>query len=388
MTGGAPHLVHGMGLTPAPPDWPPLTEDELQRVVAHVPELSGSTGLDVVWHSPRPYSAAALVRVVGGDDLPRTVFVKRHHDAVRDPAALSEEHRYLRHLRAKGEPVPRVLGTKGRGGATAWQHGRFTYEVHEALDGIDLYREAPSWTPYLSAAHAGVAGQALGRLHLASEGYDAPARQPAPVLASWSLISSTDLISAVAAHSARRPGLASYLRTRQWKEDLSRHLVAQHERWRALGAEPDPLWTHNDWHPSNLLWSGKSEEAEVVGIIDFGLCNRTTAVYDLAMALERAAIGWLQPFSRRRVWLDHVSALLGGYRSARPLSPVEMEALPLVLPIVHVDYALSEVEYFHSVVGSAQNADLAYQGYLLSHARWFASAAGRGFLAYVAEALR
>jgi hypothetical protein len=60
----------------------------------------------------------------------------------------------------------------------------------------------------------------------------------------------------------------------------------------------------------------------------------------------------------------------------RPLSPAETAALAGVLPVVHVEYALSELEYFADVVDSAVNADLAYGGYLLGHADWFGTAAG------------
>ena len=60
----------------------------------------------------------------------------------------------------------------------------------------------------------------------------------------------------------------------------------------------------------------------------------------------------------------------------RPLSPAEIASLAEVLPVVHVEYALSELEYFADVVNSAANADLAYEGYLLGHAAWFRTAAG------------
>ena len=54
---------------------------------------------------------------------------------------------------------------------------------------------------------------------------------------------------------------------------------------------------------------------------------------------------------------------------------------------MHVEYALSEVEYFHAVVRSPANAALAYEGYLLGHLEWFAGAAGARLVAEVARAL-
>ena len=78
----------------------------------------------ITWRSPRPMSAAGLVRR-GGVDL----FVKRHHVRVRTPAQLGVEHAFIGHLRARGIPAPAVLRTAD--GATATQHGDFVYEVHE-----------------------------------------------------------------------------------------------------------------------------------------------------------------------------------------------------------------------------------------------------------------
>ena len=78
--------------------------------------------------------------------------------------------------------------------------------------------------------------------------------------------------------------------------------------------------------------------------------------------------------------LDAIDALLDGYESVRPLSPAEAVALPAVFPVVHVEYALSEVEYFAHVVSSPANADLAYDGFLLGHAAWFETAEGAAVL--------
>jgi Ser/Thr protein kinase RdoA (MazF antagonist) len=84
---------------------------------------------------------------------------------------------------------------------------------------------------------------------------------------------------------------------------------------------------------------------------------------------------------------DLVKALLEGYSSVRPLRPEEQAALPHLLPVVHVDYALSEVEYFHAVVRSPADAALAYRDYLLGHLEWFASPEGTGLCAHVEKVL-
>ena len=82
-----PHAVHGMGRELAEPDWFPLTDDELLGILGR--SDPGGLGRQpvVIWRSPRPMSAAALVR--HGDV---TVFVKRHHVSVRTPEQLAVEH--------------------------------------------------------------------------------------------------------------------------------------------------------------------------------------------------------------------------------------------------------------------------------------------------------
>ncbi len=48
--------------------------------------------------------------------------------------------------------------------------------------------------------------------------------------------------------------------------------------------------------------------------------------------------------------------------------------------MVHLEYALSEIEYFADVVGSQANADLAYSTYLVGHTRWFEGDGGSALL--------
>jgi hypothetical protein len=64
---------------------------------------------------------------------------------------------------------------------------------------------------------------------------------------------------------------------------------------------------------------------------------------------------------------------------------VEAAALPEVMPIVHLEYALSEIEYFADVVDSPANADLAYDTYLIGHARWFTEPEGSAMLAHLRQ---
>jgi Ser/Thr protein kinase RdoA (MazF antagonist) len=391
-------LVHGMGKELALPDWSPLTSAEVHTVLARYPRAAGDEM--ITWRSPRPMSAAGLIRH-GGADL----FVKRHHVRVRTLAQLAVEHAFIGHLRARGIPAPAVL--RAADGATATQYGDFVYEVHELASGLDRYRDALSWTPYASLGHARAAGAALARLHEAAERFSLPARAPAVLTGGCEIIVSNDPLAEVKWLAGCRPGLAGYLDGRPWPDDLTRHVLPAIRRAAPLLAGLPRQWGHGDWHPSNLTWSSAGPDAVVAGVFDFGLANRTFAVHDLAMALERATVSWLDlgdpdpadpdpadpagagvdrddPAGavpgRAEADLDAIDAFLDGYESVRPLTPAEAAALPEVFPVVHVEYALSEVEYFAAVVSSPANADLAYDGYLLGHAAWFATPPGAAVL--------
>jgi len=45
-------------------------------------------------------------------------------------------------------------------------------------------------------------------------------------------------------------------------------------------------------------------------------------------------------------------------------------------PLIHAEFALSELGYFHGVTRSAENTRLAYE-YYVGHAEWFAGESGR-----------
>jgi hypothetical protein len=62
--------------------------------------------------------------------------------------------------------------------------------------------------------------------------------------------------------------------------------------------------------------------------------------------------------------------------------------LVAILPLVHVGYALTEIDYFHGTTHSAENANLAYHGFLLGHCAWFETAQGRALLDHVQRELQ
>lgn len=375
--GAAVPLQFGVAGEQAERDWPLITHDALVALFARYEGIGVPAKL--LWHSPRPFSAGALVAVADG----RTLFVKRHHRLIRDVEGLAEEHRFMAHLRSRGVPVAEVLAE--RDGGTAAALGEWTYEVHAAAPGVDAYRAVMSWKPFFHRSHARAAGRALAQLHRAAQGYDAPARKLQPLLSSFRVLGSRDLFDALEQWVAAQPLLAAALAARNWREDIARTIAPWHARLAPLLPALAPLWTHGDWHASNLIWSGSGDGAEVGTVLDFGLCDRTCAVYDLALAIERNAIDWLAPAHERRVCFEHIDALLDGYESVAPLPEAAYAALVAMLPIVHTEFALSELAYFEEILGAPATADVAYDGYLLGHAHWFGGADGRRLLEWLAR---
>jgi Ser/Thr protein kinase RdoA (MazF antagonist) len=370
-----------MGVNPAPPDWPRLDADEVRTVVRRwgLPEADTR----VTWHSPRPLSAAAIVEL--GD---RKLFIKRHHRSVRTGVELQEEHRFIQHLKARGAPVSGVV--EATDGATAVERGDWTYEIHGVGTGVDLYREAVSWSPFFRVDHAVASGYALARLHVAARDFTAPARAAQLLVSNDRVIRSREPLRIVEDLIAQRPALADYFAGKQWEAQIGRAIGPFHERFLQWLPHLASLWTHGDWHASNLLWSERQAAATVSTVLDFGLSDRTSAVYDLATAIERNTIPWLDIHEGGAgpADLTLVSGLLRGYLKGRALDPYEREALVAILPLVHVGYALTEIDYFHGTTHSAENADLAYFGFLLGHCAWFETPAGRSLLEHIQRELQ
>lgn len=364
------HRVQGLSNDEVAADWPAISADELARLRGDFPQLEGPC--ELVWHSPRPLSAAAIVQTPT-----QRLFLKRHPRHVRSAATLREEHCFIAHLASAGLPVVAVQPT--RHGDTALDAGDGCYELHSLGQGDDLYRDAPSWTPPSTPQHAFALGAMLARLHQAAAGYRAPQRATHLLVARDDLIRAHDPLAVLAQQLPQRPGLADYLARRPWQDDLQRSLLPWHARLGTrLDAEP-VLWTHNDLHVSNLLW--QPDQRTISTVLDFGLASPTSALFDLATAIERNAVAWLaldrgEPAARP----DMALAVLAGYRSVRALSAAQLQLLADLLPIVHFDFALSEVEYFHAITGSEANADVAYHTFLLGHADWFLRTEGAALL--------
>ena len=364
------HQAHGLSGEHTQPDWPPLSVDEVSVVLLRRPAIG--TLQEITWRSPRPMSAAALVQTSRG-----SFFIKRHHRRVRTARTLVEEHHFIAHLQSRGLPVPTVI--PDHDGHTVSSIGDWVYEVLEPVAGIDLYRDTLSWQPLEHPSHAHAAGRMLATLHEAAHDYHAPQRQTHILVARSELIRAVDPVAALQAQLPHRPALADYLKHRDWAKELTAAMNPWHARAQSQLASLPTLWTHGDWHASNLSWSIENDRVEVRSVFDFGLSALNFALFDLATAIERNAIAWLD-LDANAAKPEIARALIAGYREHLKLSTADIQLLGELLPLVHVDFALSEVGYYHAITRSKANADLAYEGFLLGHAAWFRSDAGQALL--------
>ncbi len=376
LTTNATAKTHGMDGTLVKADWPAITLPDARALLAEFPACGEA--IKILSVSPRPFSAASVVATSAG-----RVFIKRHHHTVRDRAGLLEEHRFMNHLRDHGAPVPQVFANAS--GESAIESGAWTYEVHEVPAGIDIYEDALSWTPFRSAAAARSAGRALALMHLAAEGFNAPRRKPRPLVASFTIFAEENPATAMANYLSARQALNENVIVRTCCEEALELLAPFHADLKIHLPALKPLWTHNDLHASNLLWSDAGDDARATAIIDFGLADRTNAVHDLAQAIERNIVEWLalKPATHGKnlpVHFDHLYALLNGYESARPLSKQEAAALAPMTALCHAEFALTEADYFLAALHSEKNAFVCMEDYLVGHTRWFRSSCGKKLL--------
>jgi Ser/Thr protein kinase RdoA (MazF antagonist) len=207
-----------------------------------------------------------------------------------------------------------------------------------------------------------------------------------PLVASFTIFSDDNPTAAMNRYCAMRPTLAKDAVARRGCKEALVLLAPFHAELKPLLPALKPLWTHNDLHASNLLWSDASNNARAVAVIDFGLADRTNAVHDLAHAIERTIVEWLQLRAGDEdaedvpVHIEALHALLNSYESVQQLTDDEAAALAPMTALCHAEFALTEADYYLSVLHSEKYARVCMEGYLVGHARWFRSAGGKKLL--------
>lgn len=331
-------------------------------------------------HSPRPFSSACILE---GDET--RLFLKRHHIEVKTISSLEDEHQFLTWLKLHGIKMDTPLPCSN--GQSWFRLGEWVYEVFNALPGCDLYREVPSWDGWLSTHHAEMAGRTLGQLHNTTRLCNLPARRDAFLVSSDHLLREADFGHALDQFTDAIGPHAAQLRQRPVYQDARKLFSSFHTALAPLMPHLTPCWNHGDWHGSNLMWSdGSPQTARPIQIFDFGMADQSSIQFDLAVAIERSMITWLEPSEANWcVRLTELEAFLHGYTAEHPLRQVDMDSVSALLPLCHIHFSLSEYAYYRSLLNDELSAEEAFNTYFFKHGLWFHDERGQTLLRYLLE---
>jgi homoserine kinase type II len=173
------------------------------------------------------------------------------------------------------------------------------------------------WPRRVRPEHCGPVGTALAALHKAGADY-APTRRNALGPEGWSPL----LARSVAGADAVQPGLSVEL-----PAALGR-IVAAWPKGLPIGH------IHADLFPDNVFFL----DGKLSGLIDFYFAATDILAYDIAICLN----AWcFEPDLSFNV--TKARAMLGAYQAARPLSPAERAALPILCQGAAIRFALTRL---------------------------------------------
>lgn len=200
----------------------------------------------------------------------------------------------MEHLADKGLPVP--LPVHRRDGEVIGEVAGRPAAIITFLEGM--------WPRRPTAAHCREVGRALAAMHLA--GADFPLLRPnALSLPGWQTLWNGCRARADEVEPGLEAEVVADFATLEaaWPTDLPAGVI------------------HADLFPDNVFFLGD----ELSGIIDFYFACNDFLAYDVATCLN----AWC--FERDHAFnLTKGTAFLAGYQSVRPLTPAEIEALPLL----------------------------------------------------------
>ncbi len=333
--------------------WDPIEQTEAEEVLG--------AGVRVTERHRRWLFAVSRCETPQG-----VVYLKRQPAMGRALAQVEWQHAVASHVADRGVPATRPLGLIER--------GELWYELWEPAGGFDSYTDTDTWEPFRSIAHVKAAGTMLAQFHQA--GVDFAPITPQPQAGFVVQLGPLDRAPSqvVAQLSRERPAVAEHLSGR----DLSPVDDAYSELFERLApVAPDlpvaPL--HGDWQTNNLFFEGD----RVTGIIDFHQADCGPRLLDLAVAIERNCFFWnrISDGDDGAFDITHAQALIAAYHRAEPLTPAERAALVDVLAICQFQYGISFLDYYWGVEHDRPKADWAWDTYVLGHAQWWQSPAGR-----------
>jgi homoserine kinase type II len=218
-----------------------------------------------------------------------------------DPADLPYFLGLMEHLAAHGLACP--LPVAGRDGRALRELAGRPAAICTFLPGV--------WPRRVRPEHCAPLGEALGRLHVAGQGF-APVRANALGPAGWAPL----LEHCRATGDAVQPGLVAQLDTA---------LAATLRGWPDPGALPEGH-IHADLFPDNVFFlEGADRRPRVSGLIDFYFACTDLLAYDIAVCLNAWCFEADGAFN-----VTKAHALLTAYQGVRPLLREERAALPVL----------------------------------------------------------
>ncbi len=355
--------AHGMDGTLVDPDWPPLTLDEVRALLSQFPRCGEP--VEILTVSPRPFSAASVVATRAAGASSSSAITARcaiAKDCSKSIASWSICARTARRCRASSRPHPARRPSRC---------GEWTYEVHETPAGRGSLRRRALLDAVSHRGARAFRGPGAGAAASCSARLRCSARAnrvrwwPASRSSRRQIPAARDgALSCSAAGAGRRCGC-----TRRDCEQALELLAPFHAELLPLLPALPPLWTHNDLHASNLFWSDAGDDAQATAIIDFGLADRTNAVHDLAQAIERNIVEWLDagrrpdaPGRRARASRSFAGAARRATNRCARSQREEAAALAPMTALCHAEFALTEADYFLGVLHSEEKARLASDG--------------------------
>lgn len=286
---GCETCADGMDVASEPMTLEEWNSDGLVReVLAQYPLDAPTFGKPDVTPTLRPRAHYWEVQAGG-----RHYFLKRFHDWY-PAASIRHMHSILECVRDAGLPVARAVAD--RTGHDFVQADGSHWALYTALEGRVADEREWMWGRPKAA-------ELLGTLHATLAGFRPEGEAFAPWTA-WTIETVDRVLEGWPDHPDLPVDLLEFVRDR-----LATRYFAE------LYPELPKLIVHGDFVAANLLWRGDAVSASIAGILDFERAHPDTALFDFAWGLG----------DRRPPLLR---ATVATYTRARPLAPVEREALP------------------------------------------------------------
>lgn len=362
--------------------WPEINEEELQDVIGFYPSLGKLK--TILYQSTRPLSAGCLFETTEG-----RFFVKRNSTLIRTRDEWEYEHRFQSKLPNFGLQIPKIIKTKNqesllekKGKETTW-----LYEIQESALGEDLYSSAHTWSPLHKDSHAEEIGKFLGLFHIASwESGFREKRNPRYQVALFEIFTSENMERFCIDLVNQIPDFHEFMDPLEFAKKVSSIYSSFLPKSELAGSVPN-LITHGDPHASNFFWKDNTP----VSLIDFHLSNQNNFLYDLAVAIDRNTLYWLDLLSGKKgsYNLIHAKKIIENYKTI--IADKRKEFLPYLSYLSHalvlhrIEFALSLLNYYWNIEKSKFKAQWCLDVYIFAHGEWFHSNEGKLFLEGIQE---